>query len=314
MNQPAVVAAVKADYNEHLYGSLERVISLAGGLEIPPSQPIVIKINLCDLRPPETGAVTHPLVLDALLHYLRHRVGQNPIYVVESDAVVILADLALEWLGFKPILEKWGARWVNLSKGPTVMKTVQGHYLKETPLPEIFLGSYFISLAKLKTNSLSTITCILKNQFGCLPAVDKKIYHPHLAEVIADVNKLMPPDFGIVDGIIGQGGPQGPAFGVPIHSQVLIAGHDPVAVDTACAHLMGFPPHSIAHLRQAAHLGVGAMRYALASDGLDRASWNYRGSPLEWLIVQAGLRLQSRARKEVKPGRPDTAESLTFPG
>ena len=310
MQRKQVVAAVKADYDEHLYERLETAISLAGGLDVSASQPIVIKINLCDVRTPESGAVTHPDFLDALLRYLRQKVGQNPIYVVESDAVVILADLVMEWLGFKPVLQKWGAQWVNLAKRPTDIRQVQGFYLKEEPVASVFNGSYFISLAKLKTNSLSTITCILKNQFGCSTIVDKKIYHPRLAEVIADLNKLMHPDFGIVDGIIGQGGPQGPAFGMPIHSQVIIAGKDPVAVDTACARMMGFNPGTIAHIRKAAQLGVGSMQYELATDGLEKTSWNYRGNRLERLIMNVGLRLQSRARKQLKPGRPATGESL----
>lgn len=311
MPNKTVVAAVKADYDEHLYERLEKVISLAGDLNISASQPIVIKINLCDVRTPESGAVTHPRFLDTLLRLLRQRVGQNPIYVVESDAVVILADLVMEWLGFKPILQRWGAQWVNLAKCPTAIKKVQGFYLKEAPIATVFEGSYFISLAKLKTNSLSTTTCILKNQFGCSTIVDKKIYHPHLAEVIADLNKLMHPDFGIVDGIIGQGGPQGPAFGMPIHSQVVIAGKDPVAVDTACARMMGFNPRTIAHIQKAAQLGVGSMQYELTTDGLEKTSWNYKGNPLERMIMNVGLLLQSHARKQLKPGRPATGESLS---
>ncbi|MDO8636574.1 MAG: DUF362 domain-containing protein, partial [Dehalococcoidia bacterium] len=223
-----------------------------------------------------------------------------------------LADLLMEWLGFKPVLQRWVAQWVNLAKCPTVLKKIQGFYLKEAPIAQVFEGSYFISLAKLKTNSLSTITCILKNQFGCSTIVDKKIYHPHLAEVIADLNKLMHPDFGIVDGIIGQGGPQGPAFGMPIHSQVIIAGKDPVAVDTACAWMMRFNPGTIAHIRKAAQLGVGSMQYELATDGLEKMTWDYRGNPLERMIINIGLRLQSRARKQLKTaGRPATGESLS---
>ena len=53
MQRKQIVAAVKADYDEHLYERLEKAISLAGGLDVSASQPIVIKINLCDVRTPE---------------------------------------------------------------------------------------------------------------------------------------------------------------------------------------------------------------------------------------------------------------------
>jgi len=72
-----------------------------------------------------------------------------------------------------------------------------------------------------------------------------------LNEIITDVNQVMRPDFCFVDGIISLGGPQGPSFGIPIASEVIVTGKDPVAVDAVCAKIMGLNPMFISHIRKA---------------------------------------------------------------
>ena len=263
----SVVSLVRSKY-ETCYQNLARGISLAGGLEGLNSRDAVsIKINMCDARTPETGAVTHPDLLDALLRYLRESYPDLRICVVESDATVVFADEFIAWLGYRPILEKWDADWHNLSKDKIIDVPVpNGRHLSTVPVPGILKESYVISLSKLKTNTLSSITCALKNQFGCLPMVQKSQFHSHLAEVIADVNLAMPADFSIVDGIIAQGSARGPSFGVPIQGETVICGQDPVAVDTFCAQLMGFNPRRVDHIRLAAAAGVGQMDFQLVGD------------------------------------------------
>ena len=216
---------------DDLLSALDRAIHSAGGLNVDTQRPVAIKINLCDARNPETGAITHPAFLDALLEIIRSKYGRLEICVVESDATVVLADDFIRWFGFEQVIEKWNAKWCNLSKEPIVEKQVNGYHLKKVPVPELLTRAQLISLSKLKTNSLSRITCALKNQFGCLPMVQKSVFHDHLHKVIADVNLAIRPCFSIVDGILGIGGPKGPTFGIPVKAELILAGRDPVAVD-----------------------------------------------------------------------------------
>ena len=257
-----IVSLVRSTY-QTAFENLSRGIELAGGLGSSSGRKVVIKINMCDARTAETGAVTHPLFLDALLCYLRKAYTDLEIYVVESDATVVFADDFIQWLGFTPVLERWDARWCNLSNEDIQVQAPGGLYFSDVPVPQILQESYIISLSKLKTNNLSVITCSLKNQFGCLPMRQKGMFHDNLALVIADVNIAMRPDFSIVDGIIAHGSARGPAFGIPIRSELVVAGRDPVAVDCVCARLLGFRPRQIEHIRLAAAAGVGQMRYQL---------------------------------------------------
>lgn len=259
------VALVRSTY-EDVYQNLSKAIGFSGGMTFHPGEVLAIKINMCDARPPETGTITHPVFLDALLRYLRENFVGLDIYVVESDATVVLADEFIKWFGYMPVLEKWGAKWHNLSKNGVVDIKIHGNYLKSVPVPKLLTEAKLISLSKLKTNSLSKITCSLKNQFGCLPMRQKSIFHDHLAEVIVDANLAMKPVFSIVDGIIAMGGAKGPSFGTPLQANMMLAGPDPVAVDAACAKIIGFNPKSVKHIRLAEKAGLGKITHKQVGD------------------------------------------------
>ena len=294
----SLIAVTKSAY-EDVYSNLERALALLDISGLQSRSSVVIKINMCDARTPETGAITHPLFLDAVLYYLRENFEDLEIYVVESDATVALADEFIQWLGFIPILKKWDAQFVNLSKIRVINKKIDGRYFKEIPVPEIFEQSdFFITVPKPKTNPISTITCCLKNQFGCLPIVEKNIYHPHLDDVISDVNKAIHPDLCLVDGIIAMGGSQGPAFGIPVPLNAVICSTDPVAVDAFCAKLMGFNPRFIGHIRTSASSEVGSMKYLVHGDEIGKIDFEI--SKLEMRVLKFGGFLQGRAQKQFR--------------
>jgi uncharacterized protein (DUF362 family) len=297
-----IVAVAKSGYND-VYVNLDRSIKLLDGLKIPSNGTIVIKINICDARSPETGAITHPLFLDAVLRYLRENFENLRICVVESDATVVLADNFIQWFGYRPIIEKWNGEFVNLSKIKSISRKISGRYFKEILIPEIFEeADFFITLPKVKTNSLPRMTCCLKNQFGCLPSIEKGVYHHRLDDVIVDLNMAMHPDLCLVDGIIAMGGTWGPAFGVPIPLNAIICSQDPVAADTFCAKIMGFNPRSIGHIRKSASSGIGSMRYILKGDTIDHVDFEINKIE-SWLVHTVGGFMQKRTRKKFRIAR-----------
>ena len=242
-------------------------------------------MNLCDARTPDTGVVTNPIFLDALLKYLKERFPKLEIFVVESDGRVVLADLFVKWFGLLNVIEKWGAEWKNLSHEECEIKNIPKLRYNRMPCPKIFDNAYFITLAKLKTNILTTITCCLKNQRGCNPMLNKQQFHPHIDEAIVAENLAVGvPDFCIVDGIVGVGGIWGPSFGPPIHSKLIIAGKDAVAVDSVCARIMGFNPRRIGHIKLASKNGLGSTSYEIVGETIESVKQDF-----EWNRFQATL-------------------------
>jgi uncharacterized protein (DUF362 family) len=111
----SLVGITKSSY-EKIHDEISLAIENGGGLDLQNGNNVVIKINLCDFRLPETGAVTHPVFLDATMNYLRSNFKDLNIFVVESDATSARPDLLIKWLGFESILEQNNAQYVNLSK------------------------------------------------------------------------------------------------------------------------------------------------------------------------------------------------------
>ena len=66
-----LVSIVRSSYST-VHENLPKAIELAGGLDLSTGQKVVVKVNLCFARTPDTGVITHPLFLDALLKYLRY--------------------------------------------------------------------------------------------------------------------------------------------------------------------------------------------------------------------------------------------------
>ncbi|MGA8905201.1 MAG: DUF362 domain-containing protein [Candidatus Bathyarchaeia archaeon] len=261
------VVVIGASY-ETLREDFLRIFELLGTAVITNADKIAIKINLCDYRPPETGATTHPVFLDAFLGYVKSGNPSAKISVVESDASRARPDLIRNWLGITQILDKHGVEWVNLSKGKWVRKKVKGLKFRSIKVPETVLtADTLVSMAKLKTHSLTTISCSLKNIFGCILTPNKIKFHDFLDQAIVDACTLMRPQLSIVDGIIGLGGPKGPVDGIPIHAGLVLAGLDPVAVDAACATTMGLNPHRIGHLRAAERAGLGSLKFTSVPEG-----------------------------------------------
>lgn len=292
-----VVSIVKSSYST-VYEDLPRAIELAGGIELSGQDKIVIKVNLCDARTPDTGAITHPVFLDALLKYLRGRFEKIDIFVVESDGRVVIADLFVKWFGLLPVIEKWGAKWRNLSKDECETKDIPEFTCNKLSVSKIFENSYFITLPKLKTNILTTMTCCLKNQFGCNPSLDKQKLHPYIDDAIVANNLAVGvPDFCIVDGIVGVGGIWGPSFGPPIHSQLIVAGKDVVAVDCVCAKIMGFNPKRIGHIKLAIRKGLGSSSFEVVGEKIEDVKQDFQWSGFQAMLFRLALWFQAREFK-----------------
>jgi uncharacterized protein (DUF362 family) len=94
------------------------------------------------------------------------------------------------------------------------------------------------------------------------------MYHENLEKVIVDANLIRKPDFTLVDGIVGMGGP-GSLGGLTKRYNLLLAGNDVVAVDCVCARIFGFNPYFIRHVRMAAHKKIGSMKYNICGIKID---------------------------------------------
>jgi len=248
-----VVAVLKPESvrKEPLYDIMYSAIELIGGLNLSRGDKVIIKPNLCRILPAHSGATTDPRIVEAIVRIILKEVGNCEIFVVESDSMTRDADAAFKKLGYTK-LKKYGATLTNLSKEETSLVYLpDGRFFKKIRVPKT-LGQfdYFISVGKLKTHRFERISCILKNQLGCIPGRDKSKFHPYLSETLYDLNEFYKPNICVVDGLVAMEG-FGPDHGTPRQVNTIICGDNAVETDIEAALIMGFEPKTVPHLRYA---------------------------------------------------------------
>jgi uncharacterized protein (DUF362 family) len=220
---------------------------------------ILLKPNLVGLDP--LGMMnTHPAVITAARESFL-RLGAARVLVGDGPAMDRDTQAVLESIRLREFAGPLSSFFVDLNVDDLerVLLKTQASRLRELYFPKTVRGvDFLVSLPKLKTHHWAGVTLSLKNMFGVIPGScygwPKNILHwAGIDRAILDINAAVRPDFAIVDGIIGMEG-NGPIQGVSKAAGVLIAGDDPVAVDSTCARIMGLAPEKISHIAQAATL------------------------------------------------------------
>ena len=263
-------------------------------IKIPPHATVLIKLNLCLLKGPETGATVDPLVARAVVEWLLERNDIKKIYLAEADATHLGADMAFHILGWHTMFrDNPKVTFLNLSSDEAV--SVQSNYIRDLKMPKTMMDADFlISLAKLKTHTLQKVTCIMKNQFGAIPYKYKVVYHPILAQAICDATAARVPDLSVVDGLIAMEG-NGPTNGIPRRTKLLLAANDAIAMDHCCARLMGFRPSSIPYLKLAVKHKLGTIQYDMVGNPPTPLNMRFRFLPKWKELIKKGIGLMRRS-------------------
>jgi uncharacterized protein (DUF362 family)/Pyruvate/2-oxoacid:ferredoxin oxidoreductase delta subunit len=169
---------------------------------------------------------------------------------------------AVPWLGDSPGGVDRGVRrvWENTKlaevAGQTGAKLLafesEGVYPRTTSAGKTYYiakpvldADVVISLAKLKTHTLTLMTGAVKNMFGSIPGFRKGEYHKQapkpkdFARVLVDIFSLTRPHLTLVDAVVCMDG-DGPASGDPKYAGLLLGSSDAVALDMVAAKIMGF--------------------------------------------------------------------------
>lgn len=247
---------------EDIHMIMKKGFDLIENVKLSPDSVVVIKPNLCAIKPHETGATTDPRVVEGIIEYLKKEFGISDISIVESNGTQVVADMAFRLLGYEKLSKKLNIKLVNLTKSSFSSKFFPlNTFLTEIRIPHVMENAnLFVSVPKIKTHTTCSFTAALKNQYGCNPYPRKTIYHKRLHDAIVDLNAAFRPDLVVVDGIVAMEG-RGPVDGLPVRMNTLIFGRDPVAIDHLVARIMGIDPKSVRYLVEAEKRGIGTTHY-----------------------------------------------------
>ena len=214
---------------------------------------VAIKPNLVVPGPASLGATTHPEVVEGIIQYLKD-FGVKNIRIIESSWIGDSTKRAFKDCGYVSLSKKYDIPLIDLKDDDDT--TLNSSGLEIDVCNEALETDFLINVPVLKAHCQTRLTCCLKNLKGCIPDSEKRRFHTiGLHKPIAQMSALIKTGYNVVDGICGdltfeEGGN-------PVTSNRIIAGRDPVMVDSFCATLIGYRPEEIKHLVYAQELGVG---------------------------------------------------------
>jgi len=265
MPRVAVVPVREGDVE----GALEEVFRPFGGAEavLGGRREAFIKVNAVDFKP---FCHTDPRAVKAMAGIL-YRAGASRVYVMDNCTQGNFTRLVFRVSGLERAAREAGAVPLYLDEGRQVEVTLPtlgykvhvSRWVKER-LMEGRDENLYLSLPKLKTHSMATVTLGVKNQFGLIMQADRiRDHNWNLHRKFADIFMLVRPHFTVIEGLHalnhGHYSPEGLAGECVEELGVFVGGEDTLAVDAVGADLLGIDPREVEHLRLAAEEGLGCI-------------------------------------------------------
>jgi uncharacterized protein (DUF362 family) len=242
-----------------------KAIDLLGGIErfVNPGDTVVIKPNVAFASPPGLGATTNPRLVAQIVRLCIDRgkakkviVTDNPINDPESCFLISGIGKAASAAGAEVLLPR-PAFFQNTSlKG--------GKLINDWPIyfEPLRRADRLIGIAPLKHHHRSGASMTMKNFYGLLGG-RRNVFHQDINTIIAELAMLFRPTLVILDGttVMKTNGPTGGSLSDLKQADTLIAGTDPVAVDSFGATLLDLKVPDLPYLSLAADAGVGTADY-----------------------------------------------------
>ncbi|MEM3693253.1 MAG: DUF362 domain-containing protein [Candidatus Bathyarchaeia archaeon] len=257
----AIVSIVR---DQDLKDKVDRALNLIGGMGkvLRKGDRVLLKPNLVDGAPAETGETTHPELIRAVAEHA-FAAGAKEVYVGEGESYD--GPRAALYKLIEKTVAPIGAKVINFNDEPFVEVSISNPvYFDKVRLAKAVLDcDVLVNLPTLKTHGRVGITVSIKNYYGAIPREDKGKYHrlDRVEEAIVDLNLARKSDLTVVDGTYStiHWGPR-EEFPETHRLDLVIAGFDPVAVDTVSAKVIGVEPRTLRFLAWAERRGLGTAR------------------------------------------------------
>ncbi|MDD3718100.1 MAG: DUF362 domain-containing protein [Actinomycetota bacterium] len=252
------VLILEARYDAPLLEKRMREVLDAFPLELE-GKSVLVKPNVLGPWPGESGVITHPMFVKAVVASLQERgarvqVGDNPGMRGYGRVGRVLKDTGLE--------EALGDDFVNITASPRRVP-IRSRFVDETTVSAQVLDcDVLVSVPKFKTHVSTIITGAVKNSFGFLVGGEKARMHAvaprhrDFGELMVDIYQLRVPDLVIMDAVTVMEG-NGPSCEDIREEGKMLAARNGIALDTVMAYMMGIEPSRVPLLVTAGERGLG---------------------------------------------------------
>ena len=237
------------DYNEErLYLILKESFDTLGiGRAVFDGKKVLLKPNLVMAKNPDAAATTHPAFAKAAAR-LALQLGASSVTLADSPGgpfnekyvAVVYSTCGMKTAakdGLFALNEDFGFAEVHTS----------GEKLKTLNVINAFLqADVVLDLCRLKTHSLTGMSCAVKNLFGIIPGVEKFQMHSNFPEVgnfsemLVDLAEyaIQTKDFiAVCDAVISMEG-NGPSHGIPKKTGIILVSRSPFSLDVIGERIM----------------------------------------------------------------------------
>lgn len=223
---------------------------------------VVITSNCVQQQKPETGIVVGNESLRGIIKFIKSKNPKRVIVAMGSGQKE--TKEAITAAGFDKIVSEEGIEFIDLNHGPFDRVDLNHDKPAATNLNAIINEMTFsISFTQLKNHEEATMSGAIKNiALGWPPAEEHGFpkknlgIHENLHGFITAMAEIIPIDLAIVSASPAMIG-TGPAKGIPRSTGLVIAGTDPVSVDTVGARLLGYKPQGIHYLFECGNKNLG---------------------------------------------------------
>lgn len=241
---------------------------------------IAIKPNLVISKKPEAGATTHPVFLESAIAALK-RFGASgmQLMVAESSGGPYTTATIKNHYNVCGITEECGAS-LNYSTDARIVMYPDGVTCKRfNVISPIADADVILNLCKLKTHSLTKISCAVKNFFGVIPGIEKFEMHAAYSDqkdfrsMLCDLCEMLMSQktlINVCDGILGMEG-NGPTGGSPRKFDVVLTSLSPFCLDVAAEKILGFEGTAplVAHCAERGHNPADINELQLVGDDIE---------------------------------------------
>ena len=242
-----VAKAKFTDYDR----SIAEALDLLGAADrLPCEGLIIIKPNLTNSSPPPV--TTSVEAAEAVYKYCRAHTKAE-IVIGEGCGSGVTADVFAA-LGYAGLANKLGLELIDFNDAETILlENGDALQLRQFHMPRVVEQAFIISLPVLKDHSFTGTTIAMKNMFGIAPGRfyaggwnKAKLHSPSTDKSVVDICRYKKPDLSVVDASVALAGMH--LSGTPKKLGLILAGFDPVAVDTVGSKLLGHDPKKLPYL------------------------------------------------------------------
>ena len=245
--EPVVVIKAEQYNQEEITKAVEQLLHHLGAARlVRPGMRVTVKPNLLMKRQPEEATTTHPIVMQAVIHCLQ-QLGAGEITIADSPGgpySKALLQGIYQASGMEQAAKETGAL-LNYDLTYETVAAPQGKKCTSFHIiSPVAKADLVVSVGKVKTHCMTTLSGGVKNLFGCIPGLQKPELHyrfpqkEEFGEMLVDLAQTVAPALTIMDGVVAMEG-DGPSAGSPVKTGFLCGSTSPFALDAFLCRLLG---------------------------------------------------------------------------